>query len=175
MDLVRTAWRYRRTPFWRLLMFASGAYIPRSARFADQPCFPHAFKGIFISGGASIGRNCVIFQQVTIGSNTLIDSKSFGAPTIGDNCYIGAGAKIIGGIRIGNNVRVAANAVVSTDIPDNATVVPGRAPISSDSPKDNRYFRKSDESWVFYRDERWHHASPDEQAKLGSLAAKRPR
>lgn len=46
-----------------------------------------------------------------------------GGPTIGDNCYIGAGAKIIGNIKVGNNVKIGANCVVVEDIPDNCTVV----------------------------------------------------
>lgn len=46
-----------------------------------------------------------------------------GAPEIGDNCYIGAGAKIIGNIVIGDNVKIGANCVVVEDIPDNCTVV----------------------------------------------------
>jgi len=65
----------------------------------------------------------VIFQQVTIGSNMLKDSKGFGAPTIGDDVYIGAGARIIGNVRIGNQCRIGANCVVTRDVPDRATVV----------------------------------------------------
>lgn len=53
----------------------------------------------------------------------MTDSKGYGAPTIGDNCYSGAGAKIIGNVRVGNNCRIGANAVVVEDIPDNSTVV----------------------------------------------------
>ena len=53
---------------------------------------------------AKIGKNCTIFHQVTIGSNTLEGSKHYGAPTIGDNCFIGAGAKIIGKVKVGDNV-----------------------------------------------------------------------
>lgn len=45
------------------------------------------------------------------------------APTIGRNCYIGAGAKIIGNVVVGNNVRIGANAIVVNDVPDNCTVV----------------------------------------------------
>ena len=45
------------------------------------------------------------------------------APTIGDNCLIGAGAVVVGGIRIGNGVKIGAGAVVHTDIPDGSTVV----------------------------------------------------
>jgi serine O-acetyltransferase len=57
-----------------------GSWIPLSATFNGEPCFPHGIYGVFISGGAVIGRNCVIFQHVTIGSNTLIDSKRLGRP-----------------------------------------------------------------------------------------------
>jgi serine O-acetyltransferase len=85
--------------------------------------FPHGFSGVFISSGAKIGNNVTIYQQVTIGSNTLKDSKSQGCPIIGDNVILGAGAKVIGGVKIGNGVRVGANCVVVKDIPDNATVV----------------------------------------------------
>ena len=99
------------------------SYIPISTVFHGKPVFPHGIVGIFISNGAVIGRNAVIFHQVTIGSNTLSDSKGAGAPIIGDNVYIGAGAKIIGRVSIGNNVRIGANCVVTKDVPDNATVV----------------------------------------------------
>lgn len=101
---------------------------------------PHAFYGIFISGAAKIGKGCTIFHHVTIGSNTLPDSKNAGAPTIGDNVYIGAGAKIIGNITIGNNVRIGAGCVVTRDVPDNCTVVPAaNVVIQKDAPQDNRW------------------------------------
>ena len=102
---------------------------------------PHGLNGIFISQGATIGKNCVIFHQVTIGSNTLKDSKNKGAPTIGDNCYIGVGAKIIGNVTIGKNVRIGANCVVTKDIPDNATVVLGENRIIfHDTPRNNKFY-----------------------------------
>ena len=97
--------------------------IPLSTKFSKMPVFPHGIKGIFISSGAEIGDDCVIFQQVTIGSNTLKDSKGYGAPRIGNSVFIGAGAKIVGGITIGDNVRIGANCVVVSDIPANSTVV----------------------------------------------------
>ena len=102
-----------------------GAFIPASARFGKNTVFPHGINGVFISQGAVIGNNSVIFHQVTIGSNTIKDSKGFGAPVIGDNVYIGAGAKIIGRVHIGDNVRIGANVVVTMDIPSNCTVVGG--------------------------------------------------
>ena len=84
---------------------------------------PHGLYGVFISKDAVIGENCVIFHQVTIGSNSIEGSKHYGAPKIGNNVYIGAGAKIIGGITIGDNVNIGANCIVFSDIPSNSTVV----------------------------------------------------
>ncbi len=105
------------------LMQKHNANIPYTTQIDGVPTFPHGLCGIFISAGAKLGKDCVIFHQVTIGSNTLPGSKGQGFPTLGDNVYIGAGAKIIGNVNIGNNVRIGANCVVTTDIPDNATVV----------------------------------------------------
>lgn len=99
------------------------ANIPIETQFEGYPFFPHGISGVYISQGAKIGAGCTIFHQVTIGSNTLKDSKGFGAPDIGEHVYIGAGAKIIGNVRVGNHCRIGANCVVTTDVPDNATVV----------------------------------------------------
>lgn len=101
------------------------ADIPLEAEIGEGLVLPHGANGIFISRGAVIGSGCVIFQQVTIGSNTLSDSKHYGTPVIKDNVYIGAGAKIIGKCTVGNNCRIGANAVVTSDVPDNTTVVLG--------------------------------------------------
>lgn len=78
-------------------------------------------NGTFISA-KKIGKKCWVCQQVTIGFHNE------GNPTIGDNVFIGAGAKILGDITIGNNVKIGANAVVTKNIPDNCTVIgiPGR-------------------------------------------------
>jgi serine O-acetyltransferase len=105
-----------------LILEKRGCWIGHKSQFAGPPIVPHLFS-IFISNHAKIGKNCTIFQHVTIGSNKLIDSRGKGAPTIGDNCYIGAGAKIIGKVNIGNNCRIGANCVVVKDMPDNAISV----------------------------------------------------
>jgi serine O-acetyltransferase len=77
------------------------------------------FGGIFI-GPASIGRNCTIRHTTTIG---IVDNGPHrGLPTLGDNVDIAPGTVIAGKIRIGNNVKIGANAVVQRDIPDNALV-----------------------------------------------------
>ena len=135
-------WYYFRK--YQKLMDRNNASIPFTAEFADMPTLPHGLSGIYISAGAKIGKACVIFHQVTIGSNMLPGSKSQGFPTLGDNVYIGAGAKIIGNVTIGNNVRIGANCVVTTDIPDNATVVLEKPRIIvKDAPQDNRFISQA--------------------------------
>ena len=115
------------------------AFIPISSDIKPFVT-PHGFAGIFIAANAKVGEGCTIFHQVTLGSNTFKDSKGFGAPKIGDRVYIGAGAKVIGGITIGNDVRIGANAVVTKDVPDNATVVvPEARVILHDEPRDNTF------------------------------------
>jgi len=100
---------------------------------------PHGLFGIYISHGAKIGNGCVIFNNVTIGSNTLSDSKGFGAPVVGNNVYIGAGAKIIGNVKIGDNVRIGANCVVTKDVPNNSTVVMEHPRIIKKKNNNNEY------------------------------------
>ncbi|MEW6704320.1 MAG: serine acetyltransferase [Pseudomonadota bacterium] len=134
---------------------ANGSSIAWNAEFKGIPCFPHGPKSIFVSGDAVIGSNCVIFQQVTIGSNQLEDSTRRGAPRIGDNCYIGAGAKVIGNVVVGHNVRIGANAVVHRDVPDNAVVLAGeQTVVVRDGPPDNRYFSYRGR-WVYFDNGRW--------------------
>lgn len=94
----------------------TGAEIPLNAQIGGGLVIPHP-NGIVIHPGAVIGPNCLIFQQVTIGSG------KGGVPTIGGHVDIGAGAKILGGVTIGNHARIGANAVVITDVPAGATAV----------------------------------------------------
>ena len=61
-------------------------------------------------------------NRVFIGVNDFDEQKNIKAAVIGNNCYIGAGAKIIGNIRIGDNVRIGANAVVIRDVESGATM-----------------------------------------------------
>jgi serine O-acetyltransferase len=79
------------------------------------------FGGIVIHADAVIGRDCNISQGVTIGITNRGERK--GVPKIGDRVYIGPGAKIIGGISIGNGAAIGANCVVTKDVPENAVVV----------------------------------------------------
>lgn len=75
-------------------------------------------------GARSIGKNCTVFQQVTLGAAGRV-----GFPTILDNVTIYAGAVIIGNITIGNNSVIGANATVFKNVPDNCTVLPGTSKI----------------------------------------------
>lgn len=101
-----------------------GTNIGSGALFAEPPHFPHGLNGIVISPYAKIGKKCVIYQQVTIAQGNA-DGKgsNYKSATIGDNCFIGAGAKIMGNVKIGDNVKIGANAVVTKDVPSNCTAV----------------------------------------------------
>lgn len=101
------------------------AFIGLNTHFETPPILPHGLHGIHISDKAHIGKSCVIFQPVTIGSNTIKGHPRYGSPHIGDNVFIGAGAKIIGNVTIGNNCRIGANCVVVKDMPENTTAVLG--------------------------------------------------
>jgi len=84
------------------------------------------YGGIIVSPFSKIGKNCNLSHGVTIGQSNR--GKNKGYPVVGNNVYIGPGAKIIGRVVIGDNVAIGANCVVTKDVPDNAVVVgvPGR-------------------------------------------------
>ena len=95
-----------------------GTDMGQGAQFLSPPILPHGLNGIIVSHFAKIGANVTIHQQVTIAQGP---NKT--AATIGNNCLIGAGAKIIGEVTIGDNVKIGANAVVVKDIPSNCIAV----------------------------------------------------
>lgn len=74
------------------------------------------YGSIVVNAAAKIGDYATIYPGVLIGA------KENGCPVIGHHCFIGAGSKILGGVKIGNNVTIAPNAVVVKDVPDNAVV-----------------------------------------------------
>lgn len=94
-----------------------GTDLGGGAQFKTAPILLHGLNGIFVSHFAVIGANCTIAQQVTIAQSVGETSA-----TIGDNCFISAGAKIVSAVKIGNNVVIGANAVVTKDIPNDCTV-----------------------------------------------------
>lgn len=153
-----TAWRPLRAVLvwiYDALQFLGGGWISHEAEFGGKPCLPHGIRGVFVSRHASVGKNCVIFQQVTIGSNVLPDSPGLGAPVVGDECYIGAGAKIVGRVTVGARSRIGANAVVRESVPENGIVIAGAPATVSREPPDNRFFTRRNGRWFFYRDGQW--------------------
>ena len=127
------------------------SYIGIECNIKSKIIFPHGFFGVFVSDGAEIGNNVVIFQHVTIGSNTLKDSQKNGSPTIGDNVYIGAGAKIIGKVKIGDNVRIGANCIVVKDVPANNVVVLFEGRLIKKNKMNNSF--QSREEYIKYAEE----------------------
>jgi serine O-acetyltransferase len=110
---------------YRRYTFKFGISIPYETRVGSGFYIGH-FGGIVVTPGATIGKNCNLSQGVTIGQVNRGPKK--GTPTIGDNVYIGPGAKVLGKITVGDNVAIGANAVVVKDVPHNAVVggVPAR-------------------------------------------------
>lgn len=104
--------------FYRLrcLLYKTGIQIPSNT--CDPGLQIWHYGHIIINQATSIGKNLTIYPGVEIGTKY----PGGECPIIGDNVFIGAGAKIFGKIKIGNNVTIAANAVVVKDIPDNAIV-----------------------------------------------------
>lgn len=92
--------------------------VPSSVRIGKNTLFGHSGIGVVIHHKAVIGDGCVIGQGITIGGR----SRHPDVPVIGDKVYIGAGARVLGPIRVGNNVVIAPNAVVIEDVQDNCIV-----------------------------------------------------
>jgi len=100
----------------RVWSAVTGADIPLNCTLGGGLAIPHP-NGIVIHPSSQIGPNCLIFQQVTIGM------RKGGVPTIGGHVDIGAGAKILGDLRIGDHATIGANAVVLIDVPPYGTAV----------------------------------------------------
>lgn len=144
----------------------TNSYLPFNSIIEGPVNFLHGTYGVFISGSAKIGKNCTIFQQVTIGSNMLLDAKKLGSPSIGDNCLIGAGAKIIGNVKIGNNCRIGANAVVTKDMPDNSVCVVGKEIIKKEN-LSNKIYQFSNNVWGYQENGKF--VPEKEQGKISLL------
>lgn len=125
-------WRYNlrpsllRRPFSMLYRVAkvvsqilTGIDLPCEVKMGRRFKIEH-FGGIVISGDAVIGNDVIVRNGVTIG---LRRTGVAGAPTIGNRVDIGAGAKILGPIRIGDDVSIGANAVVLEDVPPNSIAI----------------------------------------------------
>jgi serine O-acetyltransferase len=119
-------WRWVRVPFsflYKVLKTVSevltGIELPCEVTLGRRFRIDH-FGGIVISGDAVFGDDCVIRNGVTVG---LKHTGHRGAPILGNRVDVGAGAKILGAIRIGDDVQIGANAVVLSDVPSNSIAV----------------------------------------------------
>lgn len=125
-------WRYTiknkflRKPFsllykilYKFIQIITGIEFPCEVEVGENFIIDH-FGGIIVSGYAKFGDNCRIRNGVVVGLKNL--DTPF-APQFGNNVDIGAGAKILGSIKIGSNVLIGANAVVLSDVPDNSIAV----------------------------------------------------
>ena len=123
---VRRGWSVPAMVFNKLIVWFGGCVIGRGADFGPEFVLIHS-QGVVINTGVKGGAGVKIEHQVTIGA------EKGAAPVLGDHVFVGAGAKVLGGIRVGNDVRIGANAVVVDDIPDGVTAVgiPAR-PVSNE-------------------------------------------
>jgi serine O-acetyltransferase len=119
----------RLVKFLNVFLFRS--YIDPSAKIGKRLNLPHGGFGTVIVRSATIGDDAIIFHNVTIGMRKPGDIK------IGDRVYIGTGAKLLGPLTIGNDVRIGAGAIVNFDVPDGATVVGPQAEIIKLTPEQN--------------------------------------
>lgn len=99
-----------------------GLFISPKAKFNMSLDLKHP-TGVVIGEGVIIGNRVKIFQHVTLGGARLGDWQDGNYPEIGDDTTIFAGAVVVGKIKIGKNCTIGANAVVTKDLPDNATAV----------------------------------------------------
>lgn len=107
--------------------FLTGIEIHPGATIGKRLVIDHG-SGVVIGETTEIGDDCLLYQGVTLGGNGR--SKGKRHPTLGNNVMVGCGAKVLGPFRIGDNVKVAANAVVLSEIPDNCTAVGAPARIA---------------------------------------------
>jgi len=98
----------------------TGIELPEQADIGKGLYIGH-FGNVIVGGGVKMGVNCSLSQDVTIGQAGRGDER--GSPIIGDRVYVAPGARVIGKIKIGSDVAIGANAVVTKDLPDGAVAV----------------------------------------------------
>ena len=113
--LLRAVWRPLDFVYLRLLI---GAELPPVIECGPGLRLLHAARGVIIHPDARIGSGVTLLHRVTIG-----ERHHGGVPVIGDDVFVGTGAVVIGGIKVGNQAQVGAGAVVLRDVPDGCTAV----------------------------------------------------
>jgi len=123
----------------------TGIEIHPGARIGEGFFIDHGM-GVVIGETTIIGKDCHLFQGVTLGGTSTRRAKRH--PTLGDNVVVGAGAKVIGDVTIGDNAKIGAGSVVVTNVPANATVVgvPGHV-VAYVDPGDDTVLRLPDPEW----------------------------
>ena len=119
-------WMYRHRWFFRArcvsqwTRFWTGGEIHPGATIGHRLVIDHGM-GIVIGETAEIGDDCLLYQGVTLGGTGKDKGKRH--PTLGNNVLVGSGAKVLGPFTVGDNARIAAGAVVLSEVPANATAV----------------------------------------------------
>lgn len=116
----------RRIPFFgpllcRLSQLVTGVEIAPGATIGPGLMISHG-QGIVIGQWATIGRNCHLHQQVTLGAKHLGEIEAM--PALGDDVFVGGGARLVGGIEVGDGAVIGTNVVVTFDVPEGAAVLP---------------------------------------------------
>jgi len=99
------------------IRFFRGVHIPAGTRIGPGLCLHHPHN-VVISEDAVIGEDCTLYQDVTIAEGGSLP----GAPRVGDRVVVYAGAKVLGGVTIGDDVEIGANAVAARDVPSDSVV-----------------------------------------------------
>ena len=123
----------------------TGIEIHPCAQIGEKLVIDHGM-GVVIGETTVIGDNCHLYQGVTLGGTSTKRAKRH--PTLGDGVVVGAGAKIIGAVNIGDDAKIGAGSVVVTNVPPNATVVgvPGHIVAYAD-PGDETILKLPDPEW----------------------------
>ena len=104
----------------QMCRFFTGIEIHPAAKIEGGVFIDHG-SGVVIGETAEIGDNCTLYQGVTLGGTGKDVGKRH--PTLGNNVMVGAGAKVLGPFKVGDGSKIAANAVVLTEVPENSTAV----------------------------------------------------
>ena len=131
--IIRAPWTILYVILHKLTEIFCGISIGSTAKIGRRLTIEH-HGCIVIHGNSVIGDDCLIRHGVTLGNSGLDDL--FGAPKLGNRVQIGAGAKLLGRINVGDDAIIGANAVVVRDVPDKAVVggIPARI-LSRSAPK----------------------------------------
>jgi serine O-acetyltransferase len=171
--LAHALWQRRVPVLPRLIShlsrWATGIEIHPGATLGEGLFIDHGM-GVVIGETAVLGRDCHLYQGVTLGGTSTRRTKRH--PTLGNQVTVGAGASVIGAVTIGDNVRIGAGSVVITNVPANATVVgvPGHI-VAFQNPADETIERLPDPEWD--RIQQLEQRVQELEARLGAISDQR--